>query len=207
MDFMGSNSTTYLGRTIYVHKVKNLSICTLHAKSVPYILFSPKLVFAHNTSPEKQISLKVNCWATTSHFTAETAALKPLGLFPWRQAAQGRFPARKGTQDSEISLRIMCHDLQGPVQLWDAQCLVLVRSQVQHFWRCTGQLALGLLRKVLGSTLDIRNDFIDQLISTIRGRFSTRWYHRASGLCGSGMPDANAAGASTPISTSWFEEP
>lgn len=164
-------------------------------------------MFAYDTSPEKQVSLKVNCWATTSHFTAKTAALKPLGLFSWRQAAQGRFPTWKGTQDSEISWRLMCHDLQGPVQHWDAQFLVLVRSQVQHFRQCTAQLASGLLRKVLGSTLDIRNDFIAQLISTIQGRFSTRWYHWASGLCGSGMPDANAAGASTPMGTSWFEEP
>lgn len=66
MDSTGSDSTTYLSSTTCVHKVRNSSICTLHAKSVPCIWFFPNW-FAHDSSPEKQASLKVNCQAPASH--------------------------------------------------------------------------------------------------------------------------------------------
>lgn len=61
MDFLVSNLTMYLSRMTRVHKGRNLAISPLHLESVPDILFSPKLVFAHDTSPEKPVSLKVKC--------------------------------------------------------------------------------------------------------------------------------------------------
>lgn len=216
---MGTNSAMYLSRITCVCKIRNLSICTSHAKLAPGILFSPKL---HNIPPEKQMSLKVNCSATASGFTAETAALKPLGLISRRWAAQGRLPAQKWTHDSEVSPRKMPHDLWGPEWCWDACHLVLVRPQVQHFQGCTRQSAQGLPGKAqtclrfcfglvffwtLGSTLDNHKDFIDELICKVRGSFSTRWYDQVQkGTLWHQDARCNAAGASTPTGTFWSDK-
>lgn len=86
----------YLSRMTSVHKDRNLAICPLHLESVPDMLLSPELVFAHDTSPEKLASLKGKCSATASHFRAKTAALKPPGFFSQRQAAQAGFAHRNG---------------------------------------------------------------------------------------------------------------
>lgn len=198
---MGSDSTTYLSSMTCVHKVRNSSICTLHAKSVPYILFFPKLVCTWHFSWEARVfEGELSTHSLTQVLDSQNNSSEVHWTSPWRQAAQGSFPTRKWTKDSEISARKMTHDNFNNLchACCSAQGLVLVRSQVHHFQRCTRQLASGLPRMVqtcficlLGSTLDNCNDLFNQCV---KSEADSAWggitEHKGEGLWGAGMPDA-----------------